>query len=79
MLHQNWFGYKRFEMFEEMYKSQSFYDVKTGCIYVVSDAPEETVNIQEIAPGSPEHIKYYKKYMYWWADEHKQELLSRWN
>lgn len=37
MLNQNWFQDKRFVMFEDFAESQSFFDIETKNIYVVSE------------------------------------------
>lgn len=64
MLHQNWFQDKRFEMFEEYAESQSFYDVETKNIYVVSEeyGQKGSTIIQEITPDSFEYVANYARY-----------------
>ena len=47
MLHQNWFANPRFEMFNEYYDTQWFYDTESKCFYVVSELDNGNVQITE--------------------------------
>ena len=64
MLHQNWFMDKKFEKFEEYADTQSFYDIKNGNIYIVSDEFGQKGNtiVKEITPNSFEYAANYARY-----------------
>ena len=64
MLNQNWFQDKKFIMFEDYGESQSFFDTKSGNIYVVSEeyGQKGSTIIQEITSKSFEYTPNYNRY-----------------
>ena len=55
-LHQNWFA--DMDMLDEHLESQTFFDKKTRCIYVVKDTGCG-IQINEISPSNPNYSRYF--------------------
>lgn len=77
MLHQNWFMDSRFEMFEDYGESQSFFDIKTGNIYVVFEeyGHQGSTVIQEITEDSYEYKPNFERYKEYKGKKYKVKLI----
>ena len=58
MLHQNWFMNEKFEMFNEYYETQLFYDTENKCFYIVSELDNGNVQITEHSGNDKNDMLY---------------------